>query len=149
MLVKNLNLRFFALRILAMNAPLTQTLDAELSMLQMDTSNFGVLQKITRDHERTIMAQAYVWWQQADAEPGYLEACYKRNHANYYQTRGINFRPLVALIYNNRVHKTDLNNWALALRKVHEEVQSNPGHYAQDPVRNIVYFIKLLPPTEN
>ena len=49
-----------------MTAPLSQTLDAELTLLQMDTANFGVLQKITREHERQIMAHAYLWWLQAN-----------------------------------------------------------------------------------
>lgn len=125
-----------------MTAPLSQTLDAELTMLQMDTANFGVLQKITREHERRIMVNAYLWWLQADAVAGYLESCYQHNHVPYNQTKQVNFRPLVRLIYKNSVQKTDLDLWAAALRKVHEEVQSNPKHYAQDPVRDINYYIK-------
>ena len=122
---------------------LAPNLDTRLAELQLDVANFAVLEKLTREHERRIMAHAYLWWREAVTVPGYLETCYEHNHITFNKTRGVNFRPLLRLVHDNRIQDTDLDLWTKALRRIHDEFEKYPDHYATEPVEALCHFVKL------
>lgn len=126
-----------------MSAAFTR-LDTELATIQDETTQFAALQKTTWTQERHLMAVVYMWWRAARCEEGYLEACYQKANVVFNQTkRGINFRPLLRLINNNQISENELTQWSGALLAIHNDFESNPEHYASDPVEKIKYFIKI------
>lgn len=118
------------------------TMDAELASLQVDVRCFNALQRVTNAHERMIMAQVYFWWRNAKALPGYLEACYQANNIVANKTKGVNFRPVLRLVSENHIQSNDLDIWAMAMRRIHEEVESNPAAYVSEPIVAVCHFIK-------
>jgi len=118
------------------------TLDAELVSLQVDVRCFNALQRVTNAQERMIMAQVYFWWTTAVAIPGYLEACYQKYNIVANKTKGVNFRPVLRLVSENLIQSNDLDIWAMAMRRIHEEVQRNQAAYVNDPIASVCHFIK-------
>ena len=120
----------------------TQALDSKLAELKMDMNNALVLQKMSRDQERLVIACAYMWWRDARQQSDYLVQCYASSNIRYKQTQKINFRPLLKLITVSRMASGDVDTWNMALRAVDEDFANNLGHYAVDPVDRICHFIK-------
>lgn len=118
-------------------------LDLKLAELKMDTASFLVLQKLSREQERMVMACAYVWWREAQMVAGYLDHCYAKAYITNNKTWAVNFRPLLKLITGSQMSEGDLDTWAKALRVVHEDFEKNPKHYAVDPIARICHFIKI------
>ncbi len=120
-------------------------LDAQLATLQFDAANLNVLQKLTRDRERQIIAEVYVWWRSAVAIDGYLDDCYEKNGIAYNQKKdSVNFRPLLKLVTDSQIQSNDLDYWSKGLQKIHLEVNANEQHFAATPVESIAHFIETM-----
>ena len=118
-------------------------LDAQLATLQFDAANFNVLQKLTRDRERQIIAEVYVWWRSAVAIDGYLEGCYEKNGISHNQKKDrVNFRPLLKLVTDSQMQSNDLDLWSKALLKIHSEVENDAQHFSASPVESIAHYIE-------
>jgi hypothetical protein len=120
----------------------TQTLDSKLAELKTDIDNVLVLQKMSRDQERMVMASVYMWWRDALQQGDYLEQCYASANIRNNKTREANFRPLLKLVTSSRIASGDEDTWTKALRAVDADFSQNLAHYAVDPVDRICHFIK-------
>lgn len=121
----------------------TQQLDDHLEAMKNDAPNVRAQIKTATKVESEFFAKAYLWWQDASKETGYLEGRYKSNHIKTLQRQdGVSWRPLLNLVTAKQITETDLSLWTKALDRVHEEVSSRPQHYAQDGAKRIVYFIQ-------
>lgn len=120
----------------------TQALDSKLAELKMDMNNALVLQKMSRDQERLVMAYVYMWWRDARQQGDYLEQCYANANIRNNKTREANFRPLLKLVTSSRMASSDVDTWNKALRAVDDDFGQNLEHYAVDPVDRICHFIK-------
>ena len=59
------------------------------------------LAEISRALKWQAVARAYLWWRNAEQQKGYLEALYTtKGIANTVRGNGINFNPLVRLIWD-------------------------------------------------
>ena len=52
-----------------------KTLEAQLVELVADMGHYGVLQKLTNEQERLVMANVYMWRRDAREVDGYLDEC--------------------------------------------------------------------------
>ena len=120
----------------------TPALDTKLAELKMDMENVLILQKMSRDQERMVMASVYMWWRDAQQQIDYLEQCYASANITKNRTRDANFRPLLKLVTSSQMASGDVDTWNKALRAVHEDFDKNIEHYAIDPVGRICHFIK-------
>jgi hypothetical protein len=106
---------------------------------------------IWRDMRRTNrafyahVAEVYFWWRQASLDTGYLEAEYAKlnrqfkSHVKY----GINFSPLLALVWgNDNCTTNDLDRHSRALNNVDAEYMSRPSYYAKEGVAKLAAFIE-------
>ncbi len=121
-----------------------KTLDAQLVQLVTDMGELDVLQKLTNEQERLVMANVYMWWRDARRMAGYLDECYERNSITHNKTRdGLNFNPLLKLCTAGNISSGDLTTWSKALKVVHADFEEHPRHYAHDPIASLCHFIKL------
>ena len=121
-----------------------KTLDAQLLQLVADMGHFDVLQKLTNEQERLIMANVYMWWRNARQVDDYLNECYERNSITHNKTRdGLNFNPLLKLCTSGNISSSDLTTWSKALKVLHKDFEAHPRHYAHDPIGSLCNFIKL------
>lgn len=120
-----------------------KTLEAQLLQLVTDMGHFDVLQKLTNEQERLVMANVYMWWRDARQVDGYLDECYERNSITHNKTRdGLNFNPLLKLCTSGHISNNDLTTWSKALKVLHKDFEAHPRHYAHDPVGSLCHFIK-------
>jgi len=120
-----------------------KTLDAQLLQLVADMGQYDVLQKLTNEQERLVMANVYMWWRGARQVNGYLDEGYERNNITYNKTRdGLNFNPLLKLCTSSNISSGDLTTWSKALKVLHTDFEAHPEHYKQDPISNLCQFIK-------
>jgi hypothetical protein len=125
-----------------MNASVSE-LNTALEHLKLDVANLNVLRKLTREQERRVMGEVFVWWQRAKEIEGYLEKCYLENNIVFNRTQGeVNFRPLLRLVTDNQITENDLDTWAKVLPKILEDVTRSPNHYASKPQEKIAHFIQ-------
>lgn len=120
-----------------------KTLDAQLDQLVADMGQYDVLQKLTNEQERLVMANVYMWWRDARQVNGYLDECYERNSITHNKTRdGLNFNPLLKLCTSSNISSSDLTTWSKALKVLHTDFEAHPKHYKHDPIGNLCHFIK-------
>jgi hypothetical protein len=118
-------------------------LDAQLVKLVADMGQYDVLQKLTNEQERLVMANVYMWWRDARQVNGYLDECYERNSITHNKTRdGLNFNPLLKLCTSSNISSSDLTTWSKALKVLHTDFEAHPKHYKHDPISNLCHFIK-------
>ena len=121
-----------------------KTLDAQLVQLVTDMGELDVLQKLTNEQERLVMANVYMWWRDARRMAGYLDECYERNSITHNKTRdGLNFNPLLKLCTSGNISSSDLTTWSKALKVLHKDFEAHPQHYAHEPIERLCHFIKL------
>lgn len=91
------------------------------------------------------LSEIYFWWANASQQDNYLEDEYKKLARKFRTvTYGINFAPLLWLVYGNN---SGLNNqyadrYSRALNAMHKEVSKKPAYYAKDGVAKLVSFIE-------
>jgi hypothetical protein len=120
-----------------------KTLDAQLVQLVSDMGHFDVLQKLTNEQERLVMANVYMWWRDARQVHGYLDECYEQHSITHNKTRdGLNFNPLLKLCTSGNISSNDLTTWSKALKVLHKDFEAHPRHYAHDPIGSLCHFIK-------
>lgn len=119
-------------------------LDTQLNELKVNAENLNLINRTALQQERQFITECYIWWREAREINGYLQDLYQQQSivANKVK-KGENFRPFLRLIHNNRIEKTNLDNWSKAVRKVHEEVEANPQHYQNDMAERISHFIRI------
>ena len=120
-----------------------KTLDAQLVQLVTDMEHYDVLQKLTNEQERLVMANVYMWWLDARQVDGYLDECYKQHSITHNKTRdGLNFNPLLKLCTSGNISSNDLTTWSKALKVLHKDFEAHPRHYAHDPIGSLCHYIK-------
>jgi hypothetical protein len=120
----------------------TPALNLKLAELKIDIKNVLILQKMSRDQERMVIASAYMWWRDAQQQADYLDGCYTNAHITNNKTKEQNFRPLLKLVTSSQMASGDVDTWNKALRAVHTDYTKYADHYAIDPVDRICHFIK-------
>ena len=123
----------------------TQQLHRTLYLLQATGS------AVWRDMRRTNrafyahVADVYFWWCQAEAATGFLDGEYAKLNRQF-KSRvkyGINFSPLLALVWgNDNCSTADLDRHSRALNSIHAEYLSRPKYYAKDGVAKMATFIE-------
>ncbi|WP_421696179.1 hypothetical protein [Aestuariivirga sp.] len=119
-----------------------EDLSSALTRLVEEASAVSTQIKITSAAERQFYAKSYLWWRQAQTAPKYLETVYAAKGISFNATQNrINWRPLLKLVTDGRITKTDLDIWSRAFAAIHDDFESDPEHYAHDPVGKIDYYI--------
>ncbi len=123
----------------------TQQLHKSLYLLQ--ASGTAVWRDMRRSNRAFYahVADVYFWWRQAEAVTGYLDGEYAKLNRQF-KSRvkyGINFSPLLALVWgNDNCSTADLDRHSRALNSIHAEYLSRPKYYAKDGVAKMATFIE-------
>jgi hypothetical protein len=123
----------------------TQQLHKSLYLLQ--ASGTAVWRDMRRSNRAFYahVADVYFWWFQAEAVTGYLDGEYAKLNRQF-KSRvkyGINFSPLLALVWgNDNCSTADLDRHSRALNSIHAEYLSRPKYYAKDGVAKMATFIE-------
>lgn len=125
---------------------MTKQLDQQLASLkgaaQLQTATY----RTSRDQLHQAIADAYLWWRDADANAGYLDATYKAAGITTRKRKGNspNFYPLVRLVWNIDIAKQagTVSNWARSVLALHEEFTSKPQLYLNNARADLINFIK-------
>jgi hypothetical protein len=89
-------------------------------------------------------ANIYFWWNDARRVEGLVEGLtaqitsYKHTAVNH----GINFSPLLVVLFNNTLSDQERNRTSRLLNALHKEVQARPDMYVHDGVSKLAGFIK-------
>ena len=89
------------------------------------------------------LAAMYLWWRQAREIDGYLEGEYDKLGLKKRTVAGINFRPLLVLVWG--INNTTGQQTALhsrTLNALHDEYEARPALYAKDGVAKLANFIE-------
>ena len=89
-------------------------------------------------------AKIYFWWSEARLVEGFVEGM--TSHITSYKHRavnhGINFSPLLVVLFNNTLSDVERNRASRMLNVLHKQVQANPEMYVHDKVTKLAGFIK-------
>src|SRR6056297_1109115 len=104
---------------------MTVQLDAQLDTLKNAAQQQTATYRTSRDQLHQAIVDAYLWWREAEAQKGYLEATYKAAGITT-RKRGSNqpnFYPLVRLVWSIDIKKQagTVSNWARSILALHEE----------------------------
>jgi len=90
------------------------------------------------------LAALYFWWRSARGINGYLEQEYAVLELKPRTIEGINFRPLLVLIWGiNATASSQTALYSRTLNAVHNEYEAHPELYAKDGVAKLANFIEL------
>jgi len=91
-------------------------------------------------------AEIYAWWREAEKVDGLVESItthlvslklYNVNH-------GINFSPILVVLFNNTLSDQERNRGSRLLNALHNEVTKNPELYRSDMVNKLAGYIKSV-----
>lgn len=89
-------------------------------------------------------AEIYVWWREAAKVDGLVDGL--TGHLNslklYNVNHGINFSPLLVVLFNNTLTDQERNRGSRLLNALHNEVTTNAELYRTDTVNKLACFIK-------
>lgn len=124
-------------------SPQGALLQAELYGLRTEADSVRHQIKVSSAVERKFYAKAYLWWRKARDEKDFLADEYnKKGIAFKAGQNSISWRPLLKLVTDKMITKTDLDIWSRAFGVIHDDFDQDPGHYVHDPVGQIDYFIE-------
>lgn len=115
------------------------------ALTQLQESGAVVHADLRRTHRSLYehLASVYLWWRQAREIDGYLEGEYDRLGLKKRTVAGINFRPLLVLVWgfnNTTGQQTALHS--RTLNAIHDEYEARPTLYAKDGVAKLANFIE-------
>jgi hypothetical protein len=117
-------------------------LNQELAFLQSENKAVALEVKLSAAKERDHMCGAYVWWRNAVKVENYLEEQYKEREIVCRAVKNkVNFRPLLELLTQGEITKTDKDLWHICMNKMHDEYESSPKHYAKDTIARLSNYI--------
>ena len=123
-----------------------QALDKELSQIFEHTAEQTAIRNRSNEFLYTGLAWVYLWWLKANKVTGYLEAQYKKHNIGGQANTGEEkFTRLLRLTWNldwTDNSKATLQQWSLALRKLHTEYESNKDAYRTNPQQRLAQFIE-------
>ena len=92
------------------------------------------------------LAKSYLWWREAQSEPGYLDTMYETEGIRFRHTLNRqNFNPVIRLIFKMQtsLHAVQISNWASALNAIDDEFISHPHIYKnRDAIDTLVDWIR-------
>lgn len=91
------------------------------------------------------LSEIYFWWVEASKQENYLDTEYQKLGRTFRTvSNGINFAPLLLLIYGNNggLNRNHTDRYSRVLNAIHEEVSKRPKYYAKDGVAKLVAFIE-------
>ena len=100
--------------------PTTQspnTLQTSLDDLQSRAASLALVKRLSWELERRLIVEGYLWWREASQIPGFLDQVYKAENISYNETRAVNFRPLIRLVFAQSADSF-LDHWAPGLRAI-------------------------------
>lgn len=102
------------------------------------------LEESSRRLKWKAVAQAYIWWRNAEQQQGYLDALYaSKGIANTVRGNGINFNPLVRLIWDIHGERwAHVSSLAKTIAALHEEFIENPHLYKRNAEDELVTYIE-------
>ena len=125
---------------------MTQKLDKQLEALKDVAQQQTTTYRTSRDQLHQAIVDAYLWWREADAQGGYLDATYAAAgiKTRKRSSNSPNFYPLVRLIWNMDIKKQagTVSNWARSMLALHEEYANKPQLYANNPRADLINYIK-------
>ncbi len=126
----------------AKQASKSAQLDSELHDLQdkcdaAEQKLRGAWQKLYES-----IAHVYYWWRKADAQKGYLDAKIKQMNRVFKKgsTHGINFSPVLRLVYGNSISDPDISKRNRLLNLLHAEYEKTPKKYGTDVIKLANYI---------
>ncbi len=91
-----------------------------------------------------LLAEVYLWWREANADPEFLAAQYAKTGKKFKKKvkYGINFAPLFWLVWGteNDLNDDKVGRYSRVLNRLHEQVETDP-QYATEPVPKLQNFI--------
>lgn len=95
-----------------------------------------------------LLAQAYLNWREADAEPNWLENEYKKAGIKAYSKNNnqINYRPYIRLIYDwtspTNYQNKITSHYATVLNALNETYNENPKYFQTNALGKLINFIE-------
>lgn len=102
------------------------------------------LEESSRALKWQAVARAYLWWRSAEKQQGYLDALYaSKGIANTVRGNGINFNPLVRLIWDIHGERwAHVSSLAKSIAGLHVEFMDNPHLYKRNAEDELVAYIE-------
>ncbi len=91
-------------------------------------------------------AEIYVWWREAAKVDGLVDSLtgHLKSLKLYNVNHGINFSPLLVVLFNNTLSDQERNRGSRLLNALHNEVTKNPELYRHDIVNKLAGYIKSV-----
>lgn len=119
-------------------------LHSEFENLKRECFDIQKLMSSVRQAVYENSAKILFWYLDASRVDGLVEGLtshlgsYKHNAVNH----GINFSPLLVVLFNNTLSDQERNRASRLLNALHNEVQANPEVYVYDRIKKLAGFIK-------
>jgi hypothetical protein len=123
-----------------------QALVKELEKIFEHTTQQTVFRNRSNEYLYTGLAWVYLWWVKASKVKGLLEEQYKHHNIGGHSVVGEEkFTRLLRLTWKldwADDSKATLQQWSLALRKLHSEYENNKDAYRTNPQEQLAQFIE-------
>lgn len=105
-----------------------------------------VLKRMSSARQATYenYAKIYFWWVAASRVQGLVEGltAQKTSYKHTAVNHGINFSPLLVVLFKNTLSDQERNRTSRLLNALHKEVQASPEMYVHDGINKLAGFIK-------
>jgi hypothetical protein len=123
-----------------------QSLVEELEKIFAHTAQQTVFRNRSNEYLYKGLAWVYLWWVRASKVKGFLDEQYKQHNIGGYSVVGEEkFTRLLRLTWQldwADDSKATLQQWSLALRKLHSEYENNKDAYRTRPQERLAQFIE-------
>lgn len=115
------------------------------ALMQLQERGVVVHADLRRSHRSLYehLASIYLWWRDASEVAGYLDAEFAALNLKKRAVAGINFRPLLILVWGFNATTSDQTAlYSRVLNALHTEYEVRPALYAKDGVAKLATFIE-------
>ena len=122
------------------------TLQKQLDNLIADAEEQTQWHQKSQERLYRTLGGAYLWWRESEKIEGFLDELYAQRGLVHRKSEE-NFTRLVRLIWQTSWSGNDpkVQNWAKALRGLHQEVRTNRDAYqVKDPIEKISQFFRSV-----
>lgn len=115
------------------------------ALMQLQERGAVVHADLRRSHRNLYehLASIYLWWRDAREVAGYLDAEFAALNLKKRTVAGINFRPLLILVWGFNATTSDQTAlYSRVLNALHKEYEVRPALYAKDGVAKLANFIE-------